>query len=126
MERLTEIGSPPYQAGTKTGITLKGIQMSNYMYLFSKLFNYANTGNYNSMAMFKATEQNVFDKINMIRGLVYGVDVIYPQLVGINFERDIPKVEVPVYFLIGRKDYTTLQDIAYRYYEKLEAPIKKF
>jgi hypothetical protein len=67
VERLTEIGLPPYQGGGKTGITLKGIQMSNYMYLFSKLFNYVDTGNYNSITMFKAKEQNVFDKINMIR-----------------------------------------------------------
>jgi len=126
VEKLIEIGPPPYQAWVKTKITLKGIQMSNYTYLFSKLFNYADTGNYDSMAMFKATEQSIVDKINIIRGLVYGVDVIYPQLVGMNFEKDIPKVEVPVYFLTGKKDYTTVQDIAYRYYEKLEAPIKKF
>jgi len=63
--------------------------MSHYTYLFSKLFNYADTGNYDSMAMFKATEQNIVDKIK-------------------------------------KKDYTTALDIAYHYYEKLEAPIKKF
>ena len=126
VERFTEMGPPPYQAGERTRITIRGIKMSPYMYLFSKLFNYADTGNYNSMAMFGATEQNVIDKINMIRGLVYGIDIVYPQLVGINFEEDIPKVNVPIYFLTGRKDYTTSGDIAYRYYEKLEAPIKKF
>jgi pimeloyl-ACP methyl ester carboxylesterase len=82
--------------------------------------------NYNSMAMFGTTEQNIFDKINMNWGLIFGIDVVYPQLVGINFKKDIPRVEVPVYFLTGRKDDTTVQDIAYRYYEKLEAPIKKF
>lgn len=126
VERLKEIGPPPYQDGERTGITIRGIQMSPYVYLFSKLFNYADTGNYNSMAMFEATEQSIIDKINMIRGLVYGIDLVYPQLVGINFEEDIPKVDVPIYFLTGRKDYTTSGDIAYRYYEKLEAPIKKF
>jgi len=126
VERLSEMGPPPYQGGERTGITIRGIKMSPYVYLFSKLFNYADTGNYNSMAMFGATEQSIIDKINMIRGLVYGIDLVYPQLVGINFEEDIPKVDVPVYFLTGRKDYTTSGDIAYRYYKKLEAPIKKF
>ncbi len=126
VETLKKNGRPPYKENGRTRITLKGLEYSKYMYFFSKIFNYADTGNYDGLAMFKATEQNLFDKINMIRGLTKGVDLVYPQLIGMNFEKDFPEVLVPVYFLIGSEDYTTNKDIAYKYFEKLKAPQKKF
>jgi pimeloyl-ACP methyl ester carboxylesterase len=78
------------------------------------------------MALFGATEQNWWDKINILRGMIKQVDFVYPQLVGMNFETDIPEIKVPVYFLIGSEDYTTNKDMAYSYFEKLKAPEKNF
>ena len=127
IEALKVNGLPPYKDNNGiTKISLKGIEFSKYMFLFSKIFNYADTAKYDGMAMLSASEQNFWDKINLFRGLIKGVDLVYPQLVGFNFEKDIPEVGVPAYFLIGREDYTTNQDMAYSYYEKLIAPEKNF
>jgi pimeloyl-ACP methyl ester carboxylesterase len=126
IKTLEQNGEPPYKENGRSKITLQGLEYSKYMYLFSKIYNYADTGNYDGMAMLKATEQNWVDKANLIRGLINGIDLVYPQLIGMSFEKDIPRVEVPVYFLMGTEDYTTVQAIAYRYFEKLEAPKKEF
>ena len=66
------------------------------------------------------------DSLGLIRGLLRAVDYIYPQLATLDFERTIPRVEIPVFFPTGRYDYTCVQDITYRYYEGLEAPMKRF
>jgi len=71
-------------------------------------------------------EYRLIDTVNMIRGLLRGVNHIYPQLSGMDFERNIPKVDVPVFFPTGRYDFTCVQDIVYRYYQQLEAPEKSF
>ena len=127
VNKLKENGEPPYKYnnGTTT-LGLKGIAYSKYLYLFSKIFTYADTAQYDGMALFGASEQNWWDKINILRGMIKQVDFVYPQLVGMNFEKDIPEIEVPVYFLIGTEDYTTNKDMAYTYFEKIIAPEKKF
>lgn len=42
----------------------------------------------------------------------------------VNLFEQVPKVDVPVYFIQDRYDYNTPGDIVERYYEKLDAPQK--
>jgi pimeloyl-ACP methyl ester carboxylesterase len=39
---------------------------------------------------------------------------------------EVPKLDVPVYFLLGRYDYTTSYTLAKAYVKKLQAPLKGF
>ncbi len=43
----------------------------------------------------------------------------------INAFEDIPSMEIPVYFMVGKYDYTCLADLQIKYYEELDAPKKK-
>ncbi len=42
-----------------------------------------------------------------------------------NAFQDVPKVEIPVVFLVGKHDYTCLFSLQQEYYEVLDAPVKE-
>ncbi|MDQ1292175.1 MAG: proline iminopeptidase, partial [Actinomycetota bacterium] len=48
-----------------------------------------------------ASEYSLIDKVNVIRGLIDTFAVVYPQLQGIDFRRDVRELDVPVYVLLG-------------------------
>lgn len=47
------------------------------------------------------SEYSFIEKVNVLRGLIDMFTVMYPQLQGIDFRRDVPRPEVPVYILDG-------------------------
>jgi pimeloyl-ACP methyl ester carboxylesterase len=51
-----------------------------------------------------APEYGLYDKVSWFRGVIDTLGVVYPQLWGVDFRTQAPKLEVPVYFLIGRHD----------------------
>ena len=119
VRRLEKKGPPPYT----------GEEKGKYTFLFQKLFVYSpnpsSGGGIDSMAMFTPEEYTLKDKINLLRGLIGGVNYIYPQLTAHDFERDITRLEIPVFIVTGRYDYTFVQEIAYRWFKKLAAPHKR-
>jgi pimeloyl-ACP methyl ester carboxylesterase len=50
--------------------------------------------------------------------------VLYPQLLALHLDREVPALEVPAYFVLGRHDMSVGADAARRYYEALRAPRK--
>lgn len=53
------------------------------------------------MPMF-SPEYGLVDKMNFTRGFLESHTVVYPQLQGLDFIESAPRLEVPVYFLVGR------------------------
>jgi pimeloyl-ACP methyl ester carboxylesterase len=51
---------------------------------------------------------------------------MWDDLVKVNLAEDVPEIEIPVYFCVGSHDYNTPGKVSYPYYEKLQAPEKKF
>lgn len=71
------------------------------------------------------SEYNFIEKFNVLRGLIDMFTVMYPQLQGIDFHRDVPRLEVPVYILDGAAELPARRDLALAWYEQLDAPIKR-
>ena len=119
VEKLEDNGPPPYSAAEK----------GKYAYLFQRIFRYSpeapDAPRINEMSIFNPEEYTLIDTVNLIRGVIQGVNHVYPQLVGLDFRRDIPALEIPVFFVTGRYDYTCLSELSYDYYSKLEAPVKR-
>jgi len=44
----------------------------------------------------------------------------------VNLMQQAPRLDVPVYFMIGRHDYETPFELAERYYQILQAPAKSW
>lgn len=74
---------------------------------------------------FFASEYGYLDKINHTRGLTESFDVIYPQLRDLDLIAQAPKLDVPVYLLVGRNDVNAMYTLVEEYYNVLKAPHKE-
>ena len=72
-----------------------------------------------------ASEYNFVEKFNVLRGLLDMFSIMYPQLQEIDFRRDVPRLEVPVYILDGQAELTARRNLALEWFDKLEAPSKR-
>ncbi|NMB89795.1 MAG: alpha/beta fold hydrolase [Chloroflexi bacterium] len=70
------------------------------------------------------SEYNLVEKVNVLRGLEDMFTVLYPQIQGIDFRRDVPRLDVPVYILDGEAELSARRDLALEWYGQLEAPVK--
>jgi hypothetical protein len=44
------------------------------------------------------------DRVNAVRGLADTFALLYPQLQGLDFRTDAPRIDVPVYLVMGRHE----------------------
>jgi pimeloyl-ACP methyl ester carboxylesterase len=61
----------------------------------------------------------------VLRGLMETFAVVYPQLQGIDFRRDVERLEVPYVMLRGTSELAARDDLAVEWFEQLEAPSKR-
>lgn len=73
----------------------------------------------------RSPEYTARDKVNFFRSFRDTFSVVYPRVAGVNLEAQVPRLEVPVWFLLGREDRVTPSEIAARYFESLQAPRKE-
>jgi len=72
----------------------------------------------------KAPEYTLADAINVGKGSAYSSANMKYTLLEQPIGDSILNYQVPVYFLVGRHDYTTPHALIQEYYEKIEAPDK--
>lgn len=120
--QLQKQGPPPYYG--------KGVALKEAAFLMDT-FNYMNTDpaiaddGFNTFQDLASSEYGLYDKVNWFRGALETMDAVYPQLWEVDFRRQAPQLEVPVYFLIGRHDVNAPPALAEEYYGLLKAPHKQ-
>ena len=72
-----------------------------------------------------APEYGLVDRVNYVRGFFETFATVYPQLRDLDFSQTATKLDVPVYFLVGRADVNAMASLAERYYTILQAPHKE-
>ncbi len=65
------------------------------------------------------------DRFNFFRGIFASMDLLWPQIMSIDLVKQVPKFEVPVYFLLGRHDMEAPSVLAEQYFHALVAPRKR-
>ncbi|HEX5695325.1 MAG TPA: alpha/beta hydrolase [Acidimicrobiia bacterium] len=68
------------------------------------------------------SEYGFMDKLNVFRGLADMGGHLYPQAQDIDFRRDVPELEVPVYLIQGGHELSARATLAEEYASMLEAP----
>ena len=68
----------------------------------------------------------VSDYFAMMKGIKAGREVGKKVLLNINIMKDLPILDVPLYFFIGRYDYHTPYEMTKVYYDKVSAPYKEW
>ncbi len=75
--------------------------------------------------MLTAPEYSIGERINLILSPLYSVEKLWDEIKKMDLNRDAPRVEVPVYFLLGRHDMIVSSVLAATYFEELKAPAGK-
>lgn len=123
---MERIGYPPYMKTLEDGSTVP--DGDAYFQVLSRLYHYSPSApadeHFRSEKMFLAPEHSLFDRINLIRGVVRGVKQIYPQLADLDFERAITELECPLFIVNGRYDFSCVATISERWYHTVKAPLK--
>jgi pimeloyl-ACP methyl ester carboxylesterase len=69
----------------------------------------------------------LLEKINMWRGKSQsGVSPFWDEIIATDLSKQVPELDLPVYFFEGIYDYTCSYTLAKDYLEKLQAPMKGF
>jgi len=65
------------------------------------------------------------EKIGLWRGKASaGVSTVWSEMLASDLSEQVPRLDVPVYLLHGRHDYTCSFDEALAYFDRLQAPLK--
>lgn len=67
-------------------------------------------------------EWTLADVMRARRGKNFSIEHVWPEVLKVDLIRDVPRVEVPVYFFTGRSDYNTPFELVERYHKTLQAP----
>lgn len=76
---------------------------------------------------FLSHDYTLSEKVNMWRGKSgAGISVVWERMLTIDLSKEVPELQIPVYFFEGIYDYTCTYNEAKAYFEKLDAPVKGF
>jgi pimeloyl-ACP methyl ester carboxylesterase len=71
-----------------------------------------------------APEYGPLDKVNKLKAIFDMGSVMYPQLQRLDFRRDVPSVQVPVYLVMGAHELRARLQPARDWFAQLQAPVK--
>ncbi len=114
-KELREIGAPPFAAEKQLEVSQKWVNHfapDKFAALsFSRL----------RLAFF-SPDYNLRDLLRVVRGAKFSFDHLWRELFAVDLFKQVPQVDVPVYFLEGRLDRVVTGEIAEQYFDALQAP----
>lgn len=122
VQALTQQGPPPYYG---SGIAWKEAAFLGDTFSYMNQNPAIRDNGFSTWRDLAAPEYGLYDKVSWFRGLLQTLDVVYPQLWEVDFRQQATKLEVPVYFLVGRHDINAPTVFVEHYYAVLEAPHKE-
>lgn len=122
INKLKENGRPPYYG---SDVTWKSAEYLNYLSSYMSSNPKIQNRGYNTFRDIFSSEYSIFDKINYLRGIVTTFNHVYPQLYDIDLRTDYSKINVPIYFFLGRHDINAPTSLVEDYLNVLEAPHKE-
>jgi pimeloyl-ACP methyl ester carboxylesterase len=125
MEKIRKLeanGPPPYYGAD---VTWKSAEYLNYLSSYMAQNPAIQNGGFNTFRDLFSSEYGIVDKINYLRGIVNTFNHVYPQLYEIDLRTDYTKLNVPVYFFLGRHDINAPTSLVEEYFEVLNAPEKE-
>jgi proline iminopeptidase len=116
--RLLGLGPPPYDGWTDY-LTIVGYERD--------LFPYPEFDGHTEMpATIWGPENSVMDTIGALRGLADTYAWLYPQLQGLDLREVVPRLEVPLYVVMGEHEARGRVEPAREWFETLDAPRKEW
>lgn len=122
IEKLEKLGVPPYYDGN---IAIKSSAYLSYLSSYMAA-NPATTGSpFHTGRDMMESEYGLVDSVRYLLGIMNTFNVVYPQLYETDLRTEYSKLEIPVYFFLGRHDLNAPVSLAEEYFNLLEAPKKE-
>lgn len=118
---LRKNGPPPYETGTAMKIMAYTGYLGDEMAANPDIHNRG----YSTLRDIFSEEYGLLDKINYLYGLYRTFGEFYPQLYTVDLRRDCLRLDVPVYFFLGRHDSNAPTGFVADYAAILQAPVKE-
>jgi len=122
IERLNANGEPPYYG---KDVIWKSAVYLNYLSAYMAANPKIQNPGYNTFRDVGSSEYGLLDKLNFFRGIVNTYNHVYQQLYDIDLRTDYKKLDVPVYFFLGRYDVNAPTALVEEYVQVLDAPDKR-
>ena len=122
IKKLKTNGKPPYYGAD---VTWKSAEYLSYLTDYMNRNPNIHNRGYNTFRDIFSSEYGIVDKINFFRGIIATFNRVYPQLYDIDLRIDYPKIDVPVYFFLGRHDLNAPTSLVEDYFKILDAPKKE-
>ncbi len=71
-------------------------------------------------------EYSIKDKLAALKGDPFSMDHLWPTAIQLNLFESIKAYKIPVYFIQGKHDKTTVTAVTKLYFDAIEAPTKKY
>jgi pimeloyl-ACP methyl ester carboxylesterase len=66
------------------------------------------------------------EKVAIWRGKAWSRSLLWNMVIRTDLRQKVRKLGLPVYFLMGRYDYTSSYNLAYEFFQTIDAPVKGF
>ncbi len=116
---LRAIGPPPYRTLRSAGVQRR---------LLSTFGGVTGPGFSIRRLVFRALrtpEASLFDLVRLARGSIFSLRLLEPQQNDANLIRDVPRLDVPVFFILGRFDHQVAATVSAEYFDAIETPHKQ-
>jgi pimeloyl-ACP methyl ester carboxylesterase len=70
-------------------------------------------------------ERSVVDLPNLVRGFVWSMKAMWPEVSRLNLLQLAPVLQVPVFFFLGRRDHWVPAETSIAYFDALTVPSKR-
>lgn len=119
VRELEQIGPPPYRDWKQTGVERKwlgrvggAVRQGSVARLFLG-------------AMLASSEYTLLDYVRFGQGVQFSLANMWDELMTVNLPVQVPRLEMPVYFILGRYDQNCPCELAADYLNRLSAPYKE-
>ena len=119
LEDLQTMGRPPYK-DPFTSIPISRKWVNHFRGITWEL----DLNQVISLGMENSPYYKKEDISKWMKGSGFSVEHMLQEMLEVDLEKDIKKVDLPIYFFLGRHDYTTPSEIARAYLDQISAPEK--
>jgi pimeloyl-ACP methyl ester carboxylesterase len=115
---------------TETGYSLQNaLTVRRWVYRYGGIVKQGSDRPYVDMReiaqILTAPEYSITDRINLVMFPYFSAEALWEDLKALDLREKAPRIEVPVYFLVGKYDVIVSALLAKEYFEMLEAPAGK-
>lgn len=124
LEKLTRMGPPPYGGRDWQS---KFMRQRQILGKYGGEYHGSRIGAFGVVLgnIVLSREYTMMDRINVFRGIFRSVRLLLPELMATDLFVEVPEVEIPVYFCLGRHDWEVPSVLSAKYFDALRAPRKR-